>query len=118
MDEQEALIRAREAGAQRYPHVADDYRSGKNDLGSEVQIATRALLDLDKPLPVDPDLADLREVFAAFCDEAGSSGGEGYRAGYRDGDLKGALSTFRAIIQRRIEEAVKDADALNECGPR
>lgn len=112
MTEQEALIRAREAAiAGPYANSdMQDIRSGRCDDCVGVQAALRALLDLDKPLPVDRDLADLRELLAARClgdPTAGKGPAENYRRGVLDDLLKPILPTFRAIIQRRIEEAGK-----------
>lgn len=103
MTEEEALIRAREAVIAVRGLVHKDnmqrFRDGEYDINPNVQAAKRALLDLDKPLPVDRDLADLRELAAAILPYA------------IDDDItrlsRRMLPTFRTIIQRRIDEAGK-----------
>lgn len=112
MTEEEALIRAREAAIQTVnsyrnsPSLSTSLRRGELDDDTFVQTAKRALLDLDKPLPVERDLEDLRVIVGAWerWQERPMSAGQ-YERGEYDDDLRGGLlPTFRAIIQRRIEE--------------
>lgn len=120
MTEQEALIRAREACiAAIAKTMANDYnqeliigryRSGYYDDQPQMKAVVRALLDLDKPLPVGRDLADLRELETVRCEAQGLTGAAlRYRHGCQDTDdtLRKMIPTFRAIIQRRIKEAGK-----------
>lgn len=79
------LIRAREACATVSNNSA--YRSGIYDGSATLQTALRALLDLDKPLPVDPDLIEAREICAKWHEGTKLPvAANNYRAGdYDDG---------------------------------
>jgi hypothetical protein len=111
MTEQEMMIRAREAcitAGGSEGRLAAEYRNGDHDIMWGVQTALRALLDLDKPLPIDPDLLEAREICAKHYAEAGSADAAvKYRAGGYDDSFVSTLA--HAGIKRGRALAAGDA---------
>lgn len=103
MSEEEALVRAREAYADVWAKESrrEAVRGGEYDESLCLQVAKRALLDLDKPI-VDPDIRDLREIVAAFfrADDCPYDA-KTIENGHSDEALVGALPVFRRIIEER-----------------
>ena len=106
MTEEEALRRAREAAIATKGTIAGCgmVRSGMRDSSPAVQAAKRALLDLDKPLPVDRDFEAVREIVAEYERACGAPATAGdIESGDYDDRLCAALSIFRKHIEARAK---------------
>jgi hypothetical protein len=71
MTDEEIIQRARLAMAEEWPEYRGSILAGDWDRDYSAATVARALRNLDKPLPVDPDEEELREISEALGGHAG-----------------------------------------------
>jgi hypothetical protein len=110
MTEQEMLIRAREACASVEPGtgIKRFFLSGDHDDTFTMRRVLRALRDYDKPLSIDPDLVEARELCAKLYE------GDGFTTSAlscRLGNYDGSSKTVLALAGIKRGRALASGDA-------